>query len=177
MVCGLVQGYVVMFEDLPLTQQYIIGNSFSSDGVEITCTTYDPGATAFAIVQADGDAGGTGNEIWLNNISLDFAFPIDPLYGLSLQYGEYGGDVIFEINGDLHGAAGFSALHGTMVGGVMVTVVDIGDKGAIFATGPISSFSIGGNELAIDNIIACIPEPATLALLGLGALVLLRRKK
>lgn len=56
------------------------------------------------------------------------------------------------------------------IGGVTVTVLDAGSKGAIFVIGPVNSFSIGGQELAIDNVTACIPEPATLSLLALAAL-------
>jgi hypothetical protein len=179
MLCGLTQAYVVTFEDLTLNDTYNVGDAFTSGGVQITGQEFfwlPNGSTTdgFVEVQAGGNAGATGNELWLNNINLDFAFSVKPT-GLSLQYGEYGGNVNFMINGDQKVISNFTELHGTMVGGVMVTVVDTGTVGAIFAMGPINSFSIGGQELAIDNVIACIPEPATLMLLGLGALVLRRR--
>ncbi|MDO8629321.1 MAG: PEP-CTERM sorting domain-containing protein, partial [Phycisphaerales bacterium] len=48
------------------------------------------------------------------------------------------------------------------------------DSDSITLSGSVSRFLIGGQELAIDNIIA-VPEPTCLALLGIGGLVLLRR--
>lgn len=172
MVCGLVQGYVITFEDLPLGVTYDAGNSpISSGGVQIDLL--GAGSTT---VQNVGNAGGTGQELWISNIDLDFDFSIVPLQGLSFQFGEYGNGVInLEINGLL--VNDFASANGTDFNGAVATVLDTGTLGAVFVTGPISSFSIGGQELAIDNVIACIPEPATLALMGLGALVLRRRKK
>lgn len=181
MLCGLTPAYVITFETLTLNDTYNVGDSFVSDGVPITGEEFfwlpsGSTTTGFAEVQAGGNAGATGNELWLNNINLDFAFAVSPLQGLSLQFGEYGGNLNFEINGDQQNVASFSALNGMTVGGVMVSVINADGKGAIFATGPISSFSIGGQELAIDNVIACIPEPATLLLLGLGVFLLRKRR-
>ncbi|WP_145081334.1 PEP-CTERM sorting domain-containing protein [Poriferisphaera corsica] len=49
--------------------------------------------------------------------------------------------------------------------------------GSFTFTGPINNFSIGGQELHIDNVsYSAIPEPASLALLSLGSLALLRSK-
>ena len=171
----MVHASVITFEDLTVDDEYYVGDTFTSGGIQITGEKFfwlPSGSTdtGFATVQANGNAGGSGKEIGLNNINLSFDFSFAPFEGVSLQYGEYGGNVNLEINGVQHNVENFPLLNGMNIGGAMVTVVDAGDKGAIFATGPIDSFSIGGQELVIDNIIACIPEPATLALLGLGGL-------
>ena len=46
----------------------------------------------------------------------------------------------------------------------------------ITLTGVVNRFQIGGQELAIDTIVA-VPEPATLGLLGLGAATLMLRRR
>ncbi len=127
-------------------------------------------------MQTDGKAGGSGQELWVSNIDLSFDFDI-PLQGLSLQYGEYGGTNILQINNVTQSTADFASLHGMDFNGAVVSVISGGDMGAIFVTGPINSFGISRQELAIDNVIACVPEPATLAFLGLGGMLLLKRKK
>jgi len=184
-LCSFAQASVITFEDLTPADQYYVGDTFTSGGVKMTGAEFfwlPSGSTtsgfAAVINPVPTNAGGTGNEIWLNNINLDFDLSYAAIEGLSLQYGNSGGNVNLEINGMFHNANDFSALNGTMFGGVMVSIVDgIDGKGAIFATGPIHTFSIGGQELAIDNVIACIPEPATLSLLALGGLCLRRKRR
>lgn len=182
-LCGLVSASVITFENLTVDDQYDVGDSFVSDGVEITGEEFfwlPSGSTedGFAIVQANGTAGGAGKEVYLNNINLDFDLSFASFEGVSLQYGNDGGNVNLEINGIRHVENSFLPLNGMTIGGVIVSVleIDASGKGAIFATGPISTFSIGGQELAIDNVIACVPEPATLSLLALGVLALRKRK-
>jgi len=181
-LCGFVQASVITFENLTIDDEYFVGDTFVSDGVQITGEEYfwlPTGSTVdgFTKVQSNGDAGGSDKEMWLNNINLSFDFGFVPIEGVSLQYGEYGGNVNLEINGDLHNVEDFSLLNGMNIGGVTVTVVDAGSKGALFAIGPVNSFSIGGQELAIDNVIASvIPEPMSLSLLALGGLLLRKRK-
>ncbi|MEN8128139.1 MAG: PEP-CTERM sorting domain-containing protein [Planctomycetota bacterium] len=183
LLCSFVQASVITFENLTVGAEYYVGDTLVSDGVQIPGKEffwYPSGSTTtgHVTVQTDGKAGGTGNELWLNNINLDFDFSFAPFAGISFQYGEYGGNVNLEINGVQYNENGFAALNGTMMNGVMVTVVEgVDGKGAIFATGLVDTFSIGGQELAIDNVIACVPEPATLALVALGSLSLIRKRR
>ena len=182
MLCGLVHASVITFEDLTLTDTYHVGDTFISGGVQITGEEFfwlPTGSTdtGEATVSANGDAGGAGQEIWCNNINLSFDFSFASFEGVSLQYGDLGGNVNLEINGVQHNVQDFPSLDGMTIGGVTVTVVDTGVKGAIFATGPVTSFSIGGQELAIDNVIASIPEPGTLVLLSVGSVGILALRK
>lgn len=176
---------VVDFEDLSLGATYNVGDSFTTSGVVITGQEFfllpsGSKTDGFAKVEDVNKAGGAGNEIRTNNINLSFDFGII-LTGLALQYGEFGGNINLEINGSLANVGNFADLPANL-GGTSVFTLDTGtpgqSSGAMFVTGIINSFKIGGQELWIDNVVASpIPEPATLVLLSLGALGLIRRKQ
>jgi len=176
---------VIDFEDLTLGTIYNVGDSFTTSGVVITGEEFfwlPSGSTTggFAEVENGGLAGGAGNELHTNNINLNFDFGII-LTGLALQYGEFGGNINLEINGNLANVGNFANIPANL-GGTSVFTFDTGtpgqSSGAMFVTGTINSFKIGGQELWIDNVVASpIPEPATLALLGIGALATLTRRR
>ncbi|UCF44048.1 MAG: PEP-CTERM sorting domain-containing protein [Planctomycetota bacterium] len=181
------EAVVVDFEDMtPAT--YNVGNSFTTSGVVVTAEQFQwSGGTWYAggsaHIQSSTNAGGAGYEIHTNNINLSFDFGL-PCDGLSLQYGEYGGNINLEINGSLANVENFANLPATL-GGTSIFVLDTGtpgqSTGAMFVigvVGNIDSFKIGGQELWIDNVVASvIPEPATVMLLGAGALAVLTRKR
>ena len=176
---------VVDFEDLSLGATYNVGDSFTTSGVVITGQEFFklPSGSAtdgFAKVENGGSAGGAGNEIRTNNINLSFDFGII-LTGLALQYGESGGNINLEINGNLANVENFANLPANL-GGTSVFTLDTGtpgqSSGAMFVTGTINSFKIGGQELWIDNVVASpIPEPATLILLGTAGVWIFTRKR
>lgn len=175
--------YVIDFEDMVAPPgTFGVGDSFVTSGVTVTGMEFawlPSGSTdqGVATLQTDGAAGATGNEIWTNNINLSFGFSVQPLQGLSFQFGDSGGNENISINGDFRNVNSLTELHGLTVGGAVITVIQTGNgQGALFAIGEVSSFAVGGQEFAIDNVIACIPEPASMALLGLGALLLRRRR-
>ena len=175
---------VVDFEDLSLGATYNVGDSFTTSGVVITGQEFfwlPSGSTTVGFVEVEnsGLAGGAGNELHTNNINLSFDFGII-LTGLALQYGEFGGNINLEINGSLANVENFVNIPANL-GGTSVFTFDTGtpgqSSGAMFVTGTINSFKIGGQELWIDNVVASpIPEPATIALLGIGGLITLIRK-
>ena len=180
-ICSFAGAYVVTFENLNLGDEFHVGDTFTSGGMTATGAEYfwfggSSTLDGYATVRDDGLAGGAGKEISFTNLNLNFDYAVKPLQGLSFMFGELGGDVNFSINGDLKSVLNFSDLNGTTVGGVMVFVAGTNTSGSVFAIGPISSFGIGGQELIIDNIIACIPEPASMALLAFGGLFLRKRK-
>ena len=175
------------FEDLTFGASYGVGESFATSGVVITGEEFfflPSGSTLDGSVSV-GDAGladGAGNELGLNNINLNFDFGV-ALYGLALQYGESGGNLNIEVNGEFKNFDDFVDIDKTTIGGASIFTLDSGpageSSGALFiVTGTIESFSIGGQELWIDNLVASpVPEPTTLILLGTGGLVILARKK
>ena len=136
------------------------------------------GGTAF--VSNGNLAAGSGQEIGINNVKLNFGF--GPLDGLSMQFGEgpNNTDARITVNGNTISGTSFVGLGGLIAGtNVTLFVVPTGiNTGALFFMGDITSFVIGGEDIYIDNIVASqIPEPATLALLGLGGLTLIRKKR
>jgi len=176
---------VVDFEDLSLGATYNVGDSFTTSGVVITGQEFfwlPSGSTTggFAEVENGGLAGGAGNELHTNNINLSFDFGVI-LTGLALQYGEFGGNINLEINGNLANVQNFADIPANL-GGTSVFTLDTGtpgqSSGAMFVIGTINSFKIGGQELWIDNVVAsAVPEPATLVLLGTAGIWIFTRKR
>ncbi len=158
----------IKFEDLPLRATFPNGSLFTADGVLVSVNDFyfGPGGcvTPFtggaAQVQDNGHACRSGHELAVNNVNVAFDYGV-PLLGLIIYYGEYGGNVNLEINGHCHNVLNFADLP-PMIGGVAVTVMDNGvpgqSCGRIVLDGPITSVSIGGQELWIDDI-ACKPNP------------------
>jgi hypothetical protein len=175
-VIGSSRADLIDFEDLVVGTNYVHDDVFVSGGVPITVATFffsngDPYDGGFSEVDNFGNAGGSGNELEVNNVNLAFDFGIE-LTNLSLLYGEFGGNVNFELNGDFHNLDDFSSLPAT-VGGVDVTVT----AGSISMVGSINTFAIGGQELWIDDVEwRAVPGPGGIALLG-AALIATRRRR
>lgn len=175
------------FEDLILGSKYYVGDIFTTSGVQITGEQFWPSSgpptTTGQVMVGDACmANGSGYELgYISNINLRFNFGI-ALSGLALQYGEFGGNLNLDINGDFQNFENFADINGSTIGGTSVFAMDTntpGDcAGALFVVGQINTFAIGGQELAIDNVVpSCIPEPMSIALLAFGSLLLRRRKK
>ena len=153
----------IHFEDppLPLGTVYHVGNMFTDACVKVTVKAfqwYNGNWTnnGFAKIVKDGRAGGSGQEIAVNNINLGFDFG-GPCKGLSLLFGEYGGNLNININGDFQNFQNFSEIDGKIIGGVKVSVVNGfgNDKGSIKLFGTVKSvksFVIGGQELWLDHV-------------------------
>ena len=148
----------VNFETLTLGANYNVGDSFTDAGTTVhfnpfTWSNGNSTSKGFGSVGNRALAGGAGLEMAVNNINMDFIFPTG-LTGLSFLFGEYGGNLNIDINGDFRNFSKFADIHGTIIGGVKVAVTNgLGnDKGTATLSGTIVSFSIGGQELWIDNV-------------------------
>lgn len=151
---------VVDFEDLTVGDRYTLGDTFTSNGVDITvgdfqwsngvwCSTAS--GCGYALVDEFQNSGGTGIDLGVNNVSVTFNF--GGVNGLSLLFGEYGGNLNITINGEFKNFNTFSDIDGTTIGGVSVSVIGSGrGLGTLVLSGVVNSFSIGGQELWIDNV-------------------------
>jgi hypothetical protein len=149
---------VVDFEDPPLGTVYHVPDAFTDSGVTIIVqhfqwSTGDWTDGGLAEIGSEGRASGSGQEIGVNNVNLDFEFGC-PLRKLSLAFGEYGGNLNVEINGEFHNFGDFADKNGATIGGVAVAIVNGhgNDTGTLELSGAITSFSIGGQELWIDDV-------------------------
>ncbi len=156
----------VHFNDLTLGTNYVVGDTFSSVGVPIEAKDYvwSSGTVfsgGYSQVQLAALSGGSGYEMAVNNINLQFTLPGRFDYGLKMQFGEYGGNINVEINGDFRNVDNFADLHGLMVGGTYVHVINgLGnDSGEMWVFGDVNTLTVGGQELWIDNV--CPRRPGT----------------
>ena len=87
-----------------------------------------------------------------NNITMNFDFG-RPVENLRVFFGELGGNVNLTINGDFRNVFGFDDLNEQIVGGTFVEVsLSPTGLGIMVINGTVNSFSIGGQELWIDDI-------------------------
>jgi hypothetical protein len=145
------------FEDLVLGTQFSSGDIITTAGVKVYVRefmwsngTVTP--SGFAKVENGGMAGGSGNELAINNINLAFEFP-STIQDFILLFGEYGGNLNIEINGVFHNFEDFKDIDGMNLGGVGISVQGgLGnDMGVLELTGPIDVLMVGGQELFIDH--------------------------
>jgi hypothetical protein len=149
----------VDFESQPLGSGYKVFDFFTENHVTVSFQTFiessgAPATKGFAEIQDLGDAGGSGNELMDNNINTRFTFPCEVEY-IMLRFGEYGGTLNIEINGNFVNFDDFQDINGTIIGGVNVNVPVGGfgdDQGILELDGKVNSFMIGGQELILDDV-------------------------
>ncbi len=151
------------FEDLGLGQVYNVGDTFTADntgfaadirGRDFRFSNGTPFSGGAAIVDNAQMAGDTGQDIAVNNILLDFSFQQPVPDGLTMDFGEFGGNLNLMINGDFRNFLDFQNVNGLNVGGTLVTVVNGfgNDNGVLTVDGQVNSFAVGGQELWIDHL-------------------------
>ncbi len=111
----------------------------------------------------------------LNNIAVRFdlanvGFDVE---NITLDFMEFGGASNFSVNNStVYQLASLKDIPNNVAPGISASVVD----GVITLNGSVSSILVGGQEVAIDNLLV-VPEPATPLLLCAGGLVVYRRRR
>jgi len=147
----------VEFEEQQVGTQYVVGDTFTDSGVSITVEpfTWSNGtstSSGVATIDSGGQAGGSGNDVNTNNVNLSFDLPGAPT-GLTMRFGEYGGNLNLRINGDFRNFEDFADIDGATIGGVQVAVAQLTpQRGVLVLAGAINDFAVGGQELWIDDI-------------------------
>ena len=156
--CEPISDACIDFENLTAGTTFNVGDLFSSGGaiIEVWDFTWSDGTvttTGHALVDNAGMAGGSGNEVNANNVNLYFDFG-GLLTGLTLHYGDHGGNLNIEINGDFVNFGTFADINGSTIGGVSVvaTPSGTGGLGTLSLNGEIELFALGGQELWIDDV-------------------------
>ena len=153
------------FEDMPAAGVYGVGATFTADNTGLQAQfTGEPftwsggGVTAAGHTSVDhsNHAGHVGQDMMVNNIlvDIDFGATVD---GVVMNFGEFGGNLNLEINGDFRNFNNFQDVNGLNIGGVNVNVVGGGfgnDVGRLALSGSINSLKVGGQELWIDHVCA-----------------------
>ncbi len=102
---------------------------------------------------------GSGKELWVGNLMYNFR--LGPVHDLHLRFGDYGGNLNIEINGDCRNFQIFPDINHQTIGNVIIDVIAYtipgGFAGILSLDGEINSFKLGGQELAIDNVSWCPP--------------------
>ena len=90
-----------------------------------------------------GSASTSSGSLFISNLNLSYEF-IPELNSLSFTYEDFGGNVNLIINGSLLNSDDFTDFDGMSVAGV---TIQASIPGFVELTGPISTLSIGGQEL------------------------------
>lgn len=149
---------LIDFEDLISGTSYPVGSTFTSAGVSISVEPFEYSdgtltSSGAAMVSNAQQAGGAGNEVQPNNVNFRLNLA-SAMPSMVLLFGEYDGNLNISINGDFRNFLDFVDINNTVIGGVTVKATNgLGtDNGILSLHGIIHDFSIGGQELFIDDI-------------------------
>ncbi len=151
----------VDFEDPAAGTFYAVGDFLADSGQTLTFTQFQWSngtwySGGYGQVETPGwcNAGGTGQNLVTNNVNVQFAFPTLS-EGVVIHFGEYGGNVNIEVNGDFRNASNFGSVV-SPVGGVALSCAGPGctggGTGTLYLTGTVTSLSIGGQEFCVDDV-------------------------
>lgn len=161
------------FEDLAPGDSWPLFQGTTEDGVDMDAfLLYELGGFPVTpdpvmATGTSGLAGFSGQDLRLIDATVQLNFGENCVRNLSLHFGNYGGLVNIQINGDLQAFPDMAALDGQTVGGALLSVTRVpvpgGFTGILYITGDIdSNFYIGGADFYVDHI--CFDNCQPLAL-------------
>lgn len=144
-------------EDLTLNQQLSVGSQYTSDGINIVVEQFQWSnmtwtSGGWARVQNTPTMGGSGNNIWTNNVNLNFELPY-PVSAINFKCQDWGGNCNITINSAFRNVEDINTLNGQTIDGVLVTITGTaGTPLVISLAGNLTTFKVGGQEFAVDDI-------------------------
>ena len=157
------------YEDLSPMLMMGPGATFTTDGM--TSKTRDfilwdgtPFATGNVRVSLANQACNTGKELELNSAGVfhDILGSGVSYEDVEWAYGYYGGEINFEVHGDVRFEHDINALDGQTIGSCLVTIVPVTPNcGWIEVDGIVDTIAIAGQELFVDCLKGDEVEPST----------------
>ena len=149
--------FLTGFENLATNTNYSPNSSFNSDGILLNVADFKDMSCSnvtgnFVEINQSMYSGGTGNELRINNANIEFLIT-QLIQEISFDAGHWGGISNIEINNVCKVFNSPTEINNTVIGGVQVIALgDHNTPGKWTLLGDISSFSVGGQEFAIDNV-------------------------
>jgi hypothetical protein len=153
-------GCCLKFNDLAPGTSYTVGSTITTGGKTITVEQFQWSngtwsSAGHAKVDSSNFAGGSGYELRANNVNFNFQLDY-PLSKLTFKFADFGGNENIKVNNDFRNVPNFLGLNNTTIGGVQVTVTAVQQvgsiRGEVVLQGPISGFTVGGQEFWIDEV-------------------------
>lgn len=160
------------FEEILPGDSWGASQGFDEDNVQVrTYFLFDPTGDLVSVdpLMRTGTAqraGHLGQDLRLVDATAEFDFDGPCVTNLSLQFGNYGGLVNIQVNGDLIKAPDMAALDGMTIGGAVVSVIRFpvsgGYTGLLQLDGNVDSLYLGGMNFYIDRVCFDACEPIVL---------------
>lgn len=159
------QATCVGFDDVAAGTTYNVGAVAATSGTTVNVEQFfwssgTVTTNGTARIDAVNHAGGTLNAMRANNVNLRFT-PGQGATRVTIRFADLGGNENLMVNGSTANIGKIVDLNNTSLGGVQVSVnAVLGGPGAqpnnwygtLKLTGSVTSFSIGGQELWIDDV-------------------------
>jgi hypothetical protein len=144
-------------EDLTLDQQINVGSQYTTNGINVVVERFQWSnltwtTSGWANVENQQHSGGTGQDIWTNNVNLNFRLPY-PVSAIDFKCRDFGGNCNITINSDFRNVEDLNVLNGQTIDGVRVTITGAaGSPLVVSLVGNLTAFKVGGQEFAVDDV-------------------------